>query len=315
MAEDWHEQFRRWAKAPSDTEEAKGSNAADMVRTAIRASEKLQALNVEVYATGSYANNTNIRLGSDIDIAIVLHDTIFYTLPDGITAAEVGLTSPASHTFDQFRDEVGKALSAKFGSSVKPENKTFTIRENSYRLNADATAFFEHRRYSGKDARGVWQHTDGVELRPRAAPAVRVQNWHRQHYTFGVAKNDRTGRRYKRVARILKNLNSAMLATGSPAARAAAAATPSFLLECLAFNAPDDKFNLVDGSYFDDVKGTIAWLWERTKPGGDGTKFVEVSGLKWLFSPAQGWEMAQAHAFLFWAWNHVGFGDGSGRTP
>jgi len=307
MATDWHEQFKRWAKPPSDTEETKGSNAADMIRSAIRSSTKLKDRNVEVYATGSYANNTNIRLSSDIDVAVVLHDAMYYQLPDGVSAAEVGLTGTATYLFDEFREDVGAALRAKFGEGVRPENKTFTIRENGYRLNADATPFLEHRRYTTKDHRGVWQYLEGVELRPRQSPSTRIQNWHRQHYTAGVAKNDRTGRRYKRVSRILKNLRDAMSDNGTAAAKAAAAATPSFLIECLVFNAPDDKFKLVEGSYYEDVKAVVAYLWHRTKPDAEGRKCVEVSGLKCLFQGPQPWTMAQANDFLIQVWYHVGF--------
>jgi len=307
VATDWHEQFKRWAKPPSETEEEKGANAASMIRSAIRESSRLKDQNVEVYATGSYANNTNVRLSSDIDVAIVLHDSLYFDLPDGVSAADVGIATPAAYSFEAFRDDVEAALRATFGAGVRPENKTFSIRENTYRLNADATPFLEHRRYTSRDARGTWQYLEGVELRPRTGPATRIKNWHRQHYSAGVAKNDRTGRRYKRVARILKNLGCAMAETGSQAAKSAAAATPSFLIECLVFNAPDDKFNVVDGSYYDDVKGVVAWLWHRTKPDAEGTKFVEVSGLKWLFQGPQPWTMAQANDFLLQAWYHVGF--------
>ena len=263
--------------------------------------------NVEVYATGSYANNTNVRLGSDIDVAIVLHDSMYYSLPDGVSAADVGISGNTTYSFQEFRDDVGSALRVKFGAGVRPENKTFAIRENSYRLDADATAFLEHRRYTGRDSRGTWQWHEGVELRPRNAPNTRIQNWHRQHYKAGVAKNDVTGRRYKRVARILKNLSGHMAESGSVTAKASAAAVPSFLIECMVFNAPNDKFNLVDGGYYEDVKAVVAWLWHRTKPGGEGTKFVEVSGLKWLFQGRQPWTMAQANDFLLQAWYHVGF--------
>ena len=37
---DWHEQFKRWAKPPSESEETKGANAAEMIRSAIRSSTR-----------------------------------------------------------------------------------------------------------------------------------------------------------------------------------------------------------------------------------------------------------------------------------
>lgn len=307
MARDWHELFKTWSKPPSDTEEAKGKQAADMIRDAIRSSSALKDRNIDVVATGSYRNNTNVRLGSDIDVAIVLRDTFYFDLPEGVTRNDMGF-GPASCHYPDFRSDVHRALVAKFGNdAVAPQNKTFEIRENSNRLNADATAFFEHRRYRKRKDGSIYP-IKGSELRPHNDPNRRVINWHEQHYDAGVAKNKATGRRYKRVVRILKRLSADMVNNGTAQARSSANAVPSFLLECLAHNAPDDKFNLVEGSYYEDVNAVVGWLWHRTKPDdADGDKFTEVSGLKWLFGRHQPWTKAQAHDFVVQAWNHVGF--------
>lgn len=307
MARDWKETFKTWAKPPSETEEAKGSNAAKMIREAIRKDASLSKRGVDVYATGSYANNTNVRLDSDIDVAIVLRDVFYYDLRDGLTATEVGITSSASDTLEDFRAEVHRALAATFGNqAVRLMNKTLTVRESSTRLNADATPFFLHRRYT-RGATGGCGYIEGVELRPRNDPQRRVINWHQQHYDNGVAKNTRTGRRFKRVARILKRLASEMASSGVPAAKSAAGVVPSFLLECLVYNAPDGKLGLEDGGYYEDVKEVVRWLWGQTEPGAGGTSFTEVSGLKPLFADGQAWTMAQAREFLLRAWHHVGF--------
>lgn len=308
MSRDWHEQFKRWAKPPSDTEEQKGSAAAEMIRGAIRASEALKDKNVEVYATGSYRNNTNIRLSSDIDIAVVLHNSVYSEKPPGLTDAILGF-SPATYLLDHLRADVGAALVARFGSTgVTAGYKAFDVHETSSRLDADVAVFLEHRRYTGKQLpNGSWEYLQGVEMRPRNAPDRRVINWHQHHYDAGVAKNDRTGRRFKRVVRILKCLSLDMQETGSPEACLKAKAAPSFQIECLVFNAPDERFNRVEGSYHDDVRDVIAWLWNQTKAGAAGENFKEINGLKPLFDQSQGWTMPAAHDFLLAAWHHVGF--------
>lgn len=308
MARDWIEQFKRWAKPPSDTEEQKGKNAASMIREAIREDSVLSGKNIDVYATGSYRNNTNVRLSSDIDVAIVLRDSFFGSYPDGgPTREQLGFTD-AKYSYGQFRDDVGQALRAKFGAAgVSAGNKSYDIHANSYRLDADAAVFLEHRRYTGKNVSGRWHYLEGVELRPRNAPSTRVINWHQQHYDKGVAKNTATNRRYKRVARILKNLKNEMAESGVEGDRTAANGAPSFLLECLAWNAPNERFNQEDGSYYKDVESVIGWLWHQTKPAADEPKFTEVSGLKWLFAPSQPWTRVQAHAFVDRAWKYAGF--------
>lgn len=306
MARDWKELFKTWSKPPSETEEEKGANAAKMIREAIRGDASLSKRNIDVYATGSYANNTNVRQDSDIDVAIVLQDVCCYDLRDGLTPAEIGIGT-GSYGLEDFRAEVHRALAATFGNQqVRLMNKTLTVRASSTRLNADATPFLLHRRYTRRPEGGS-EYIEGAELRPRSDPQRRVINWHRQHYDKGVAKNDRTHKRFKRVVRILKNLSSDMASSGDPAAKNAAAVVPSFLLECLVYNTPNDKLGLDDSGYYEDVKAVVSWLWNQTKPEAGGTSFTEVSGLKPLFAKEQAWTMAQAHELLLRAWNHVGF--------
>ena len=96
MTTDWVETFKVWAKAPSDTEESKASNAARMINDAVRKTKIFDARKFSVYPTGSYRNNTNVRANSDVDIAIVLDDLFWYVLPKGVTAAQVGISSGSS---------------------------------------------------------------------------------------------------------------------------------------------------------------------------------------------------------------------------
>ncbi len=308
MARDWHELFKTWAKPPSDTEEDKGSRAATMVNDAVRETGVLAGRNFSVYPTGSYRNNTNIRLGSDVDIALVLRDAMFYVLPQGRRPEEFGLGQTAAYGLVDFRRDVGRALVTKFGADVTPGNKTFDIAGNSYRLPADATPFVLHRHYTGqRNSDGSWHYHEGVETRAVNAPDRRIINWHQDHYDHGVAKNKATNSRFKRVARILKKLREDMAAGGTAEAKAAAAPVASFLLECVSFNAADTCFNKVDGSYYEDVKAVIVALWNATKDDAVATPLVEVNRRKALFGAHQGWTRAQAHEFLYRAWNHVGF--------
>jgi len=303
---DWHATFRQWAQPPSETEDQKASNAERMIRDAIRRSPKLANRNIGVYATGSYRNSTNTRTDSDVDIAVVLNEVFFYDqLPEGITP-EIAEFNPSNESFDAFRADVGAALRAKFRSGVTDGRKAFDVHENSYRLDADVAAFFQHRRYtSRREGDGRCLFHEGVEMKVQGSGIV---NWHQQHYDEGVAKNTATGKRFKRVTRIIKRLRSEM--ADAPDVSAGRAATPisSFLIECMVHNVPDDTFNRSAETYFEDVKQVIGWLWTRLDKA-EHTKFTEVSGLKWLFRPTQRWTDTQAKDFLYSAWNYVGFGN------
>jgi hypothetical protein len=204
----------------------------------------------------------------------------------------------------QFREDVGRALVAKFGEQgVTPGTKAFDVHDNSVRLDADVAVFLEHRRYTGqRNTDGSWAYWEGVEM--RGANEARIINWHRQHHAQGIGKNNRTGRRFKRIARILKRLRDDMKINGTAEAKLAAA-VPSFLLECCAYNAPDGCFN--SENLYVDVQAVIADIWRKTKPETPDLELVEVSGMKWLFGSDQPWTKAQLHEFLLQAWRHVGF--------
>jgi hypothetical protein len=301
----WGELFKRWKDPLSDSEEQMADNAASIIRGAIEQHEGLAKRNVEVYATGSYHNNTNVRGESDIDVAVVCHDTFFYDIPDGQQAQSFGLTTPATYQFSTFRADVEAALRTRFGSGMSPGDKAFNIHENTYRLEADVTPFFAYRRFDGKlDAAGAPAYLEGVKSISGSGSAF--VNWHKDHYTQGVARNKATGFRFKRITRIIKNVKFDMIDSGSAEAKAVAPKIPSFLIECLVFNAPDTCFNQGTDGYVEDVRCVVRDLWQRTKPDNDGWKnMVEVNYRKWLFRSGQPWKVETVHEFLLEAWRHL----------
>ena len=183
MPRDWKALFTSWSKPASETEEAKAARAARMIREAIHAHEPLKGKQTTVYATGSYRNNTNTRLESDIDVAVVLHDCFLSEYPSGKPpqASDLGYRK-ASYGLSNFRTDVGQALSRKFGASgVTSGTKAFDVHESSVRLDADVAVFVEHRRYTGERGRdGSWRYLEGVEM--RGSEDRRIINWHQQHY-------------------------------------------------------------------------------------------------------------------------------------
>lgn len=301
----WGDRFKRWSKPFSDSEEAMADNAASVIRAAIANHDGLSERNIEVYPTGSYHNNTNVKGESDIDVAVVCHDSIFFDVPPGQTATTFGISTPAAYTFDMFRKDVHDALEERFGSGMTPGDKAFNVHENTYRLEADVTPFFEYRNYSGKvTPEGNWATVKGVQS--VGASGGRFINYHVDHYDQGVKRNKDTGLRFKRITRIIKNVKFDMIDNGTTAAKAVAEKMPSFLIECLVFNAPDSCFNQSTDGYVEDVRCVISDLWTRTKPGGDAVeKMVEVNCRKWLFRSGQAWKVETVHEFLLEAWRHL----------
>jgi hypothetical protein len=298
MKEYWKERLSEWSKPPTAMEEKKGSAAAAMINDALRASPQLVSKNFKVYPTGSYRNNTNVRLNSDIDIAVVLMDSFYPALPQSLTREKLGIKD-AIYCLTEFRKDVGDALERKFGSvAVDAGNITFNVRESSRRLDADVTPFLLHRQYTGELSQNRdWVFIEGVETRSRRDPSVRVINWHEQHYVNGVARNEETKHRFKRITRILKRLRNE-IAADTEEIRSGIAKTPSFLIECLVYNAPDFCFNRSVDGYYEDVLQTLSYLAMLTSNDAVCRDLVEVSRLKPLFSPEQAWSREDARRFV-----------------
>lgn len=302
MAADWEDTFHRWSGPASDTEADKRDRTERAVREAIQDSTDLTGLQVRVFAKGSYKNSTNVRLDSDVDVAVEFQDVMFHEATDqvaGMSQADLGL-SPYSGTYqpEWFKDDVERALISRFGSSpVDRGNKALHVRENKSSLSADVVPCFTYHQYYAFGSGFGPLYNQGILIHPDSG--ARIENWPEQNYQYGKTKNEATGRRYKRVIRILKRLENDMVENG------VIAEIPSFLLECLVYNVPNEDFQ--HPNYQEDVRYVLIHLYNGMLEGGGAEKWVEVNGLKWLFSPTQRWSKTQAHDFVSRAWDYLGF--------
>jgi hypothetical protein len=289
--------LRSWAKAPGQTELDKCDNAVTAARKAVDASAALSKHNIKVFAQGSYCNRTNVREDSDVDVCVLCADSLISDFPEGMQASDFGLTSPADYSYSTFKNDVGSALISYLKNGhVTRGNKAFDIKENTYRIAADVVPCFEHRRYR-KD--GTWVTPPGTAFFPDNGG--RIMNWPDQNYDNGVTKNKDTGGRFKDIVRILKRLKYKM----SDAKIAAADPIPSFLIECLVWNAPNYAFG--HDTYTADVRETLVHLFNNTIKFEDCREWGEINELKYLFWSGQPWNFSQAHAFISAVWEYLGY--------
>ena len=291
------ETLSAWSKGPSATESAKAENAERVICDALNADTVLAMLNVKVFAQGSYRVRTNVRQDSDVDICVLAKDFLFCEYPAGYSQSDFGIYD-TSYSFKEFKDEIELALIRRFGKSgVTRGNKAFDVHANTYRIDADVVAAFEHRRYVG-----------GTETNPNfltgtqffADDGKKTINWPEQTYQNGVDKNASTNRRYKRVIRILKRVRNRM----QDGDIAAAEDVGSFLIESLVWNVPDHAF--ASSYYTDNVRTTLAYIIVSTETQVGCDEWGEVNELKYLFHSLQPWSRQQARDFALAAWNYIG---------
>lgn len=296
ISRDWESVLTTWSNGPGKTEQEKAENAERAIKKAITASATLSAKDIRVFPQGSYRNRTNVRLESDVDICVCLMDSLSTRLDDGLTDADVGLVS-ATYTSSMFKNDVERALQDYFGAAaVTRGQKAFDVHENTYRVDADVVPTLEYRWYQKYN--GTIFHTPGTALFPDNG--FRIINFPEQNYENGVKKNDDTNRLYKRTVRILKRLRNEMADKGIISAKN----MPSFLIECLVWRLPHDRFNR--GTYREIIQSVLSFLWGATKDAEACKEWCEVNDIKFLFHSSQPWTREQAHAFINDAWDYVG---------
>ncbi|MGZ5200049.1 MAG: hypothetical protein ACXWC4_09800 [Telluria sp.] len=291
----WEQTFRSWMGGPGDTESQRCENAETMIRKAIKASDELKNLDIEIFSQGSFKNITNIPQESDVDVSVCMHEWFYYELPEDTSAGDFGIVpaNPA-HSYPKYKEQIVEAISSYFGpENISPGNKAIRIHSNTYRVDADVVANVEYRLFDndGEYREGVRFVSDGGEL---------ITNWPKQHIENGIIKNSHTAKRFKRMARILKMLQVEMLAEGKLDRR-----RPSFFLESLVFNVPDELFGHPD--YYDDVRAILAHIFNSTLPNENPQEWTEVNGIKYLFHPSQPWSQSDAFEFASAAWDYIGF--------
>ena len=234
MAKFTNEQLEAMARPASATEEQKLSNAESSVKNAL-SKYTLASGDYEVFGQGSYANNTNIRNNSDIDINVCYTGGFYYRIPEGRTREEYGLTNPSTYSYAQFKNDVERILVAHFGrDNVVRKNKCIHIKENTYRVEIDVVPTWIFRRYGANR----YSYVEGVKLYADNN-GEEIINFPKQHLKNGVSKNSNTSRRFKRLVRIVKNLHVRMEDEGYYKN----ANITSFLLECLTYNYPNGNFH------------------------------------------------------------------------
>jgi hypothetical protein len=288
------EQLSNWTKPASDSEETRIENAISMVRDAINSDGKLSKMNLEIFCQGSYANNTNVRLNSDVDINVRHNGIYLYNIPQGMQKEQFPdlVRDPdGQYSFSSFKNDVENALKAKFGHIIR-KNKCLHISENSYHTEVDVVPTFKHRWYK-KDG----SYDLGVALFADQ-DGSKIVNYPLQHIENGIAYNERTSRRFKRLVRIFKNIQYDMQEKNIPLNKNIS----SFLLECLVWNCPLETFN--PETWNARLRKAMVHIYEKTKSRELCDQWVEVSNLLLLFYGHK-WNYEDVNQCMIQMYNYV----------
>lgn len=283
------EQLMQFTKPLSDTEEQKCERAIRIVINALTAagysvdSTSLQGpayatkarkgnLTLTLFLQGSYANNTNIKLDSDVDVAVVLDSQFGVKYRPGASDSDYRFVNAIPV---DIKTDVCNALKQYISGSVERKNKCIKVKENSYRASIDVVPCIEFRDYSSEFYNNPAHYIPGIKI--KADDESTIINYPKLHLENGRNKNEETNHYYKKVVRIIKNIRNLMEESRQSLS---AKYISSFQLESLLWNIPNQLFLQYDDAYsFKFAK--IAYLLTLEKI--NFASYKEVNGIKTLF--------------------------------
>lgn len=199
---------------------------------------------IKLFVQGSYANNTNVRTASDVDVAVI-QEEVFQT--EYRSSNSLYPQSGADYNFSsanfppkKFKDEVQECLVYKFGSDVERKNKSIKVHGNTYRKDADTVPCRRYRDYRNDFRKDESNFIGGVVIYPDDGGMI--INYPEQHIANGRQKNNNTNHYYKKMVRIMKKMRYLMEDSYYGAYSNAAKNVSSFMLESLLWNVEDSWY-------------------------------------------------------------------------
>jgi hypothetical protein len=215
--------------------------------------------NYKVFLQGSYGNDTNIYAESDVDLVIRLDDSFYSDLSQlsaDQKAAHKQAHSDATYTHSDFKRDVLKVLTDKYGSDVSSGAKAIAIAARSSRRKADVIVAAQYRRYFKFNGLHDQSYVEGICFWNSAG--VQIANYPKQHSENLTTKHQAANQWLKPMIRVLKNMRSKCVLDGLLNEGKA----PSYYIEGLLYNVPSNKFS---SSYQDCFVNSINWIQNDAK--------------------------------------------------
>ena len=242
--------------------------------------------NVEVFLQGSYGNDTNVWADSDVDV-VLKHNAAFYYNIDGMSekeqqALKAVFSADAQYGYTQFKADA-ETWTKRLYNGVRVGKKAVLVPGSNNRRTADILVCQQFRRYYSYEA-GVHGCHEGVAF---DANGSRIENFPKQHADNCTSKHQATNQNFKRMVRVFKNMRNTMIRDGLLVEGIA----PSYFIEGMLFNVPDEKFAVTYGNMW------VACFNHAVT--ADRTKLLCANRLHWLVrdgSPTS-WPVANFNAF------------------
>lgn len=281
-------QLEVWSHQGSITQSAATYNTIKNVLEATTAA--YHGKNYKVFLQGSYGNDTNIYAESDVDVVIRLDD-VYYSDLEQLSSEDKDAYDqafiPATYSYAEYKREVLRVLTDRFGTDVVAGDKAIAVAANGSRRKSDVIVAMQFRRYWKFKSTYDATFDEGICFFDGAG--TRIANYPKQHSENLTAKHQESKKWLKPMVRILKNIRSKLVADG----RLEPGIAPSYYIEGLLYNVPNNKFG---SSYADCFVNAMNWI----QTEANKSELVcanEQYYLLWEGTPTS-WERADGEAFI-----------------
>lgn len=288
------QQLAGWTGPSSDSEQEKQDRTDRMITEAVEAHSAFDDCSLSIYPKGSYANQTNVRADSDVDIVVQCHECEYWDEAEPGSRTNTGTPYEGVWTPAKLRSELVSALKAKFGDQVDASGSTaIAVRSSTARVDADVVPCFDYRYYFKSGG-----SREGTKVFKRSGGSI--DNYPAQHLAKGKAKDQRTNGSFKKAVRVMKRVENLMVEADYHRE------VPSYFVECLVYNCPDEI--LRRSTWMSTIRGIIVHIWDELQgeePSDDDERWLEVNECKYLFHSSQGWSRKDGRDFAKAAWNYL----------
>ena len=234
---------------------------------------------VDIYLQWSYANSTNIKKDSDIDI-IICNKNIYFSNIDRLTDIEKNKFNEnwtqANYSFSQFKSDVKNYLQEKFPYKVERKDKCIKINlQNERYVDVDVVPCFIHKRFYKYISKFDNKYDEWIEFYSDKWESI--VSFPKTHKKNGETKNQSTDGVYKDMVRIMKNSKKYLVDNWKMDEKFIS----SFMIECCIRNVSNNIFSWA--SYKNIVNNVMGNIYSDMQNLKQCENYREVCGLFPLF--------------------------------
>jgi hypothetical protein len=241
----------------------------------------------DVFLQGSYGNDTNVYGDSDVDVVLKNSSTFYRDLTalsaEDLAAYNQAFGTGANYPYANFRAHALAWVQQNFNGTTVGR-KAIWVPASGNRREADIVIAQDFRRYKTFKSMQQQTYVEGISL---FAGTTLIENFPKQHSANCTAKHQGTNGWFKPTVRVFKNMRNAMIRNSYLAEGVA----PSYFLEGMLYNVPNDKFG---GNHVDTWIRCFNWI---VKAQAD--QLVCANHLHWLVrdNTPTSWPIANFNAF------------------